>query len=240
MMDELTMLKGENAASAMMENMENVPEDPRVSKFTVSNPVKTPGTQGFVRYTVTGTDDEGDFSEVRRFREFFELQKVLRIRWPGCYIPSIPEKKIQVGQADNAFVEERRSLLERFMKEIAVYDYIVFSKEFKIFARGKGEVDKVLPMLPKQTPMQVLDKYRVNFKINEDQDMTSMESYRVVIKEFQAYLKKTMNVMEIQRKQIKSMEIVRARNDQCEHDFMQALMRYEDCAVYYYSDKDEV
>jgi len=30
------------------------------------------------------------------------------------------------------------------MKEIAKYDYIVFSKEFKEFARGKGEVDKVL------------------------------------------------------------------------------------------------
>jgi len=42
------------------------------------------------------------------------------------------------------FVEERRLLLERFMKELAKYDYIVFSKEFKIFARGNGEIDKVL------------------------------------------------------------------------------------------------
>lgn len=49
------------------------------------------------------------------------------------------------------------------MKEIAKYDYIVFSKEFKVFARGKGEIDKVLFALPKQTPMQVLEKYRLNF-----------------------------------------------------------------------------
>ena len=71
------------------------------------------------------------------------------------------------------------------MKEIAKYDYIIFSKEFKIFARGKGEVDKVLPMLPRQTPMQVLDKYRANFKINEDRDIKTLDQYRLVIKEFQ-------------------------------------------------------
>lgn len=73
-------------------------------------------------------------------------------------------------QNNDQFTEERRSLLERFMKEIAKYDYIIYSKEFKVFARGKGEIDKVLFSLPKQTPMQVLEKYRLNFKIDEEQD----------------------------------------------------------------------
>lgn len=63
-------------------------------------------------------------------------------------MPSIPEKKM-VKNDDETFVEERRQLLERFMKEIAKYDYIIFSKEFKVFARGKGEIDKVLYALPK-------------------------------------------------------------------------------------------
>ena len=92
---------------------------------------------------MSGVDDEGDFSEVRRFREFHALAQVLRTRWPGIYVPSMPEKKI-VNSNSEAFVEERRSLLERFMKEIAKFDYIVYSKEFKVFARGKGEIDKVL------------------------------------------------------------------------------------------------
>jgi hypothetical protein len=69
-------------------------EDPRVQKFTVLNPVKI---GGHVKYSVTGVDDEGEFQDVRRFREFHALGQVLRIRWPGCYVPSIPEKKI-VGQ----------------------------------------------------------------------------------------------------------------------------------------------
>ena len=55
-------------------------------------------------------------------------------------MPQIPEKKM-VGQVNDKFVEERQKLLERFMKEIAKYDYIIYSKEFKIFARGKGEIE---------------------------------------------------------------------------------------------------
>jgi len=50
-------------------------------------------------------------------------------------------------------VDERRELLERFMKEVAKYDYIIYSKEFKIFSRGTGEIDKILLALPKQTPL---------------------------------------------------------------------------------------
>lgn len=68
---------------------------------------------------------------------------VLKTRWPGIYVPSIPEKKI-LSDKDEGFIEERRTLLERFLKECAKYDYIIYSKEFKLFARGNGEVDKVL------------------------------------------------------------------------------------------------
>ena len=100
--------------------------------------------------------------------------------------------------ADNEkFVEERRLLLERFMKEIAKYDYIIYSKEFKVFARGKGEIDKVLYALPKQTPMQVLEKYRLNFKIDEDQDVAELATYKNRIMIFQQYLKKTIGIMEM-------------------------------------------
>lgn len=127
---------------------------------------------------MSGCDDEGDFQEARRFREFHALAQVLRTRWLGCYVPQIPEKKV-VGNENEKFVEERRVLLERFMKEIAKYDYIVYSKEFKIFSRGKGEIDKLLFALPKQSPMQVLEKYRLNFKIDEeDQDSEQMTTYK--------------------------------------------------------------
>lgn len=138
--------------------------DPKVKLFTVTNPIKS---AGHIKYTVTGVDIDGNFEEVRRFRDFFALKNGLTFRWPGIYIPALPEKKL-VGNIDEKFVEERRNLLERFMKELAKYDYLTNSKEFKIFARDKGDLDKILNNLVKQTPMQVLEKYRLNFTVEED------------------------------------------------------------------------
>lgn len=51
-------------------DQEDEAEDPRVQKFLVTNPVKI---QSNIKYTVEGVDDEGDFSEVRRYREFNAL-----------------------------------------------------------------------------------------------------------------------------------------------------------------------
>ena len=145
LIDQIKGFKQDDHDDSIMEAGEEEPEDPRVQKFTVTNPSKT---SGHVKYTVTGIDDEGEFKENRRFREFHALSIVLRTRWPGCYIPAIPEKKL-MNNNDAQFIEDRRQLLERFVKEIAKFDYIVFSKEFKVFARGSGEIDKVLSSLPK-------------------------------------------------------------------------------------------
>jgi sorting nexin-1/2 len=80
----------------------------------------------------------------------------------------MPEKKI-MNTKDADVVEERRALLEKFLKDCAKFDYIIFSKEFKIFSRGYGEVDKELLGLPKQTPMQVLEKYKLHFTIEQEE-----------------------------------------------------------------------
>lgn len=144
--------------------------DPRVKLFSVTNPMKA---GGHIKYTVSGVDMDGPFEDVRRFRDFFALKNGLTQRWPGIFIPALPEKKL-VGNNDDKFVEERRSMLERFMKELAKFDYLTHSKEFKIFARDKGDLDKILNNLVKQTPMQVLEKYKLNFEVDEDQPASAL------------------------------------------------------------------
>lgn len=104
------------------------------------NPVKV---SGHIKYTVSGVDSDGPFEESRRFSEFFALREALASRWPGVYIPAIPEKKM-MGNKDDKFVEERRALLERFMKELAKFEYLTDSKEFKVFARDRGDIEKIL------------------------------------------------------------------------------------------------
>lgn len=124
-------------------------EDPRSQQFRVFNPVKF---GGHIRYTVSGVDADGPFEEARRFSEFFALKEALAERWPGVYIPAIPEKKL-MGNKDDKFIEERRALLERFMKEIAKFDYLVQSREFKVFARDRGDIEKILTSMLRQSPL---------------------------------------------------------------------------------------
>jgi len=132
--------------------------DASITSFRVSNPQKIGKT---IKYTVSGKDSEGDFEVVRRYNEFDALRQVLSIRWPGCYIPYIPEKKLdfpdvgnqgKIDSSEAKFIEERRALLERFVRELARHDFLVESREFKIFARQPGEVDTMLKNLPIQTP----------------------------------------------------------------------------------------
>jgi hypothetical protein len=74
---------------------------------------------------------------------------------------------------------------------------LVNSPEFHIFAREKGDVEKVLGALAKERPMQILQKYRKNFKIKEEQDITSLTQYKEAIIDFQIFLKKCMSVMKV-------------------------------------------
>ena len=62
----------------------------------------------------------------------------------------------------------RRALFERFLRELAKYDYLVESREFQLFVHEIGEVATKLAALPKQQPMQILEKYRLNFKLDEE------------------------------------------------------------------------
>lgn len=70
------------------------------------------------------------------------------------------------------------------MKELAKYDYLTHSREFKIFARDKGDIQKILGNLVKQTPMQILEKYRLNFNVDEEQEGTQLQQYKENIIDF--------------------------------------------------------
>ncbi len=131
--------------------------------FSVTNPQKF---GKHIKYEVHGEDSIGAFDALRRYSEFWALRNSMTHRWPGIYIPAIPEKKV-VGNKTDAFIEERRLLLEKFLKECAKYDYVLRSAEFKLFSREKGEIDKLLHHLPPQSPTQILEKYRACFTVDE-------------------------------------------------------------------------
>lgn len=61
--------------------------------------------------------------------------------------------------------------------------------------------------------MQVLEKYRLNFKLDEDQEDGDVLKYKERIMIFQNYLKKVIGIMEIQKKQLKNQMNVRDKHD---------------------------
>ena len=89
--------------------------------------------------------------------------------------------------------------MERLIREISQFDFLVESKEFQIFARGTGEVTKTLEELPKQTPTEILEKYRLNFSIDEDQATSEIARYKEKINVFTVYLRKSIVQLEVSR-----------------------------------------
>mmetsp|Transcript_15928 Transcript_15928/g.24608 ORF Transcript_15928/g.24608 Transcript_15928/m.24608 type:complete len:146 (+) Transcript_15928:960-1397(+) len=86
--------------------------------------------------------------------------------------------------------------------------------------------------------MQVLEKYRLNFKIDEDQESTEINKCKDRIMVFQQFLKKTIGIMEMQKKQLKQMVETRDKNDKAQSELMDQLMKFEDIGIAYYSDQD--
>ena len=65
------------------------------------------------------------------------------------------------------------------MRECGKYEYLMESKEFKIFTRSAGETDSALDTLDRQAPIQILEKYRLNFPtLNEEQEESEVVRYR--------------------------------------------------------------
>jgi len=50
-----------------------------------------------------------------------------------------------------------------------------------------------------------LEKFRLNFNVDEDQENSALQKYKENIIEFQVFLRKVIPVMEIQKKQLKRM-----------------------------------
>ena len=85
-------------------------------------------------YKCKGVDQLGAWEGERRYNEFFKLHSVLEARWPGIPIPTLPPKKA-IGNKDIKFINERRFYLERFLKKMASFEFILNSVEFQNFSR---------------------------------------------------------------------------------------------------------
>jgi len=144
------MLVRENRLNSLIETSKE-------REFGVSNPKEV---KGHITYLCKGSDDEGQWEGTRRYRNFFNLHAVLVARWPGVAIPSIPPKKA-FGNKKANFINDRRFYLERFLKKLSNFDFIVNSKEFKLFSRPEKEIeiDKQLDLVHRERSHITVERY---------------------------------------------------------------------------------
>ena len=58
------------------------------------------------------------------------------------------------------FIIERRYYLERFLRKIAKYDYLLNSEEFLLFSRPNGDIEKTLGKIPKIPTQSIIERIR--------------------------------------------------------------------------------
>lgn len=116
------------------------------------------------------------------------------VKWPGCFIPSLPPKKA-VGNLDQEFIEERREALNRFCEQITKLKHLHYSQEFQIFIRASSgaDIEKALKSLPSLTTEALLEKYQKEFNYLSGKELNT--DLVVRINTFGQFLKKVKGML---------------------------------------------
>lgn len=67
-------------------------------EVVVCEPLVKEGHPNYISYTIQGCDSKGPFENQQRFSNFYTLRQNLIAKWPGCYIPPLPQKLLKVFQ----------------------------------------------------------------------------------------------------------------------------------------------
>ena len=145
-----------------MESNEEPNEEP---EMYVCDPVYTKeGVKGCTHYKLKGSRIPEPLN--RRYKEFNALRKKLVERWPGIFIPNIPEKKI--GQKGKRITIMRVELINRFLKKLSKIDYLFNSEEMEYFLQNSSNVCKTLDGIKLENYEDLLKKYSQIFTEYDD------------------------------------------------------------------------
>ncbi|CAD8084704.1 unnamed protein product [Paramecium primaurelia] len=141
-------------------------------EIKVCDPVqKGGGISTYIVYTIKGKDCFGEFETCRRFNEFYTIRELLLAKWPGQYIPPIPEKSVSTG---TEIIIERTRLLNIFCMKMMQIKHLYYSEEFyDIFLRSTNpDINKQIAQIPKQNVFAYTERYKQAFQINEIKEIT--------------------------------------------------------------------
>ena len=193
---------------------------------------------GHIVYSCKGVDSSGNWEGERRYNEFFKLHEKLEARWPGIPIPTLPPKALR--NKDIKFINERRFYLERFLKKLSTFDFIINSVEFKTFSRPNGDIDKLLTSLPRISTSEITDRLRTSLKIEEHlynpivKDKLDREC-----KEFQHFTRQTVPLLRALQKQVAGCMQVQSQVIVNYKTVLSMFDKYEELSLANYVDGNE-
>lgn len=97
-------------------------------------------------YRIHGQDDMGEIDVTRRYSDFVVLKQHMTSRWPGIYVPSLPEKRF-LGNNESNFVEIRREGLQDFLNLVAQQKHLWYGDVLFFIVRNSSSSLKVNPMM---------------------------------------------------------------------------------------------
>ena len=164
----------------------NPPKELNTYPMYIDNPQKVEKTVGsYISYSFSGTDITEKLS--RRYSDFFNLYEKLLQRWPGIYIPRIPQKKT-TGNKEPSLISKRIRLINRFCLNLSNIEYLYKCEEVNIFRSNIKDVANAISKLPELKYSEILIRMKEAFpEYNENYDIIIGRSK---ITEFNTFLKK--------------------------------------------------
>jgi hypothetical protein len=154
----------------------------------------------------------------------------------------MPPKKA-VGNKDMKFLEDRRYYLERFLRKVGQYDFLLNSEEFKTFARpSTQDIGKLINALPKVSSDSLLERIRYSLRAEEAKDLESVRSAQETINDFRAFGKRVLATLSQIRDSLRPMAAIKENhiNNYSKFSnsggFMDILGKYEDSNLNLYVD----
>ena len=150
-------------------NLDNIKEN--IPLYICDPFLNKSSTISFIQYSLKGNLISKPL--IRRYSDFYALNKKFYQRWPGILLPNIPPKVYILNLRDNV-INLRIKLINKFLLHISKTDYLLNSDEMKCFLDNINNIPKSLDYLPKLSYEDILKKYKSIFiNYNDNFDMQS-------------------------------------------------------------------
>lgn len=95
--------------------------------------IDTSTIRSHTQYKIQLSSGGKNWTVNRRFKDFYYLDKQLRMNYPNINLPSLPPKRYILSSTDPRFVEERRAQLETYLRSLVTNSHVWSYNDLVLF-----------------------------------------------------------------------------------------------------------